>query len=61
MRIYIAQILLLIVAVFIFYLGLGAGLIYDPTLGTLLWLLAGLIFLADAIWFIRTRSGPDDQ
>ena len=41
-------------AVLIFYLGLGVGLILNPTAGTALWLLAGAIGLANAWLTIRS-------
>ena len=38
-----AHILLFLVAVAVFYLGLGIGLSWNPAVGTLLWLAAALI------------------
>ena len=45
-----------LVAVVVFYLGLGVGLSWNPTVGTLLWLAAGLI-AAGNIWWMVKRSG----
>ena len=50
-----AHILLFLVAVAVFYLGLGIGLQWNPTVGTLLWLAAGLI-LAGNLWWLLRRS-----
>ncbi len=49
------HVLLFIAAVVVFYLGLGMGLTQSPTIGTLLWLAAGLI-LAGNLWWILRRS-----
>ena len=50
-----AHILLFLVAVAVFYLGLGIGLSRDPAVGTLLWLAAGLILAGNLWWILRRR------
>ena len=46
----IVHVLLFMLAFVIFYLGLGVGLQLNATLGTLLWVLAGIIALANLLW-----------
>ena len=41
------------VAFLVFTLGLGVGLALNPAVGTLLWLVAGLIAVANAVWIVR--------
>ncbi len=43
------------VAAVVFFLGLGIGLSQNPAIGTLLWILAGGIAVANAIWMTRRR------
>ena len=40
-------------AFLVFTLGLGIGLALNPAVGTLLWLVAGLIPVANAVWIVR--------
>ena len=40
-------------AFLVFTLGLGVGLALNPAVGTLLWLFAGLIAVANAVWIVR--------
>ena len=49
------HILLFAVAAVVFFLGLGIGLSQNPAIGTLLWLVAGGIAVANAIWMTRWR------
>ena len=51
-----AHVFLFAVAFIIFYLGLGIGLAYNPTLGTGLWLVAGAITAANILWMVRTKK-----
>lgn len=44
------HVLLFVLALVIFYFGLGVGLQWNATLGTLLWVLAGIIALANLLW-----------
>lgn len=50
-----AHLLLFIVAVAVFYLGLGVGLTANPTIGTFLWLAAASIVAANIVWLVRSR------
>ncbi len=45
-----AHLFLFLLAVVVFYFGLGVGLQYNPTLGTALWGVAGVIVLANLLW-----------
>ena len=51
----IAHIGLFVVAVIVFYLGLGIGLTANPTLGTALWVVAITIAVANLYWILRSR------
>ena len=42
-----------LVAVVVFYLGLGVGLAWNPMVGTLLWLAAAVIAGANIWWVVR--------
>ena len=51
-----------VIAFFTFTLGLGVGLAVNPAAGTLLWVLAGIIVIANVVWIVidrRRRSGQD--
>ncbi|MDE2802808.1 MAG: hypothetical protein OXK21_07995 [Chloroflexota bacterium] len=50
-----AHILLFITVAFVFFLGLGVGLLLNPTLGTLLWLTAAAIAGVNVAWPVRSR------
>ncbi len=50
-----AHLLLFLVAVVVFFLGLGIGLQVNPTLGTLLWLAAAAIVVGNVVWLVRSR------
>jgi integral membrane sensor domain MASE1 len=52
------HLLLFLVAALVFFLGLGIGLSQNPTVGTLLWLVAAGIVVANAIWMTRRRPRP---
>ena len=51
----IVHVLLFVLAFVVFYLGLGVGLQWNATLGTLLWALAGIIALANLLWIFWGR------
>ena len=51
----VAHVLLFLLAVVVFYFGLGVGLQFNPTLGTLLWLVAGAIVALNLLWMLRSR------
>ncbi|MYK26500.1 MAG: hypothetical protein F4052_06075 [Dehalococcoidia bacterium] len=50
------HVLVFLVAGIVFFLGLGIGLSQDPAIGTLLWLVAAGIAVANAIWMTRRRG-----
>ena len=52
-----AHAVLFLVAVVVFYLGLGVGLQISPTWGTVLWVVAIAIVLLNILWIIRSRRG----
>ena len=49
------HLLIFAVAAVVFFLGLGIGLSQNPGIGTLLWLVAAGIAVANAIWMTRGR------
>ena len=49
------HLLIFAVAVIVFFLGLGIGLSQSPAIGTLLWVVAAGIAVANAIWMSRLR------
>ena len=51
-----AHVLLFVLAVIVFYLGLGLGLQFNPTLGTILWLVAGALVALNLLWIVRSRA-----
>ena len=51
----IAHLLLFVMALAVFYFGLGVGLAFNPVLGTLLWLLAGAIGIGNIVWIVRRK------
>ena len=51
-----AHVLLFVVAVVVFFLGLGLGLQFNPTLGTLLWIAAAAIAGLNVLWIFRSRA-----
>ena len=48
------HVLLFLVAVVVFYLGLGVGLAWNPDVGTILWVVAGAIALGNFFWMVRS-------
>ncbi len=48
--------LLFLVAIAVFYIGLGVGLQYNPNLGTILWIVAAGIAGANLVWIVRSRE-----
>ena len=50
-----AQALLFVLAVVVFYLGLGVGLQFNPALGSVLWFVAAAIVALDLVWIVRSR------
>lgn len=51
----VLHVLIYAVAAVVFFLGLGIGLSQNPAIGTLLWLVAAGIAVANAIWMTRRR------
>ncbi len=49
-----AHALLFLLAVVVFYLGLGLGLQFSPILGTLLWVAAAAIVTLNVLWIVRS-------
>ena len=49
-----AHALLFLLAVVVFYLGLGLGLQFSPILGTLLWVAAAAIVTLNLLWIVRS-------
>ena len=49
---------LFLIAIVVFFLGLGIGLQYNPQLGTALWLAAGVIVAINLVWIIRGKPTP---
>ena len=48
--------LLFVIAVAVFFLGLGVGLQFNPNLGTLLWIAAVAIAGLNVLWMFRSRA-----
>ena len=51
-----AHVLLFLLAVVVFYLGLGVGLQVSPTLGTFLWAAAAVIAALNLFWVLRSHG-----
>ncbi len=48
----LAHAFLFLAAVVVSYLGLGVGLALNSTLGTVLWVVAGLMFFGNIVWIV---------
>ena len=48
----ILHVVIFAAAILVFALGLGVGLALNPAIGTLLWLVAGLIAVANVVWIV---------
>ena len=53
-------------AIFVFFFGLGIGLAFNSTLGSALWILAGLMAVGNCLWIVQrsrrqraTTQAPD--
>ena len=46
----------LVLALAVFFFGLGVGLQYNPLLGTLLWVTAGGVATLNVYWMFRSRA-----
>ena len=51
----VAHVLLFVLAVVVFYLGLGVGLAFNPALGMLLWAAAAGVAGLNLLWIVRSR------
>ena len=51
-----AHVLLFLLAIVVFYLGLGIGLQFNPNLGTILWVVAAAIAGLNILWILRSRK-----
>ena len=49
-----AHVLLFVLAVVVFFLGLGVGLALNPAVGTLLWIAAVGLFALNVFWIVRS-------
>ena len=52
------HILLFVLAIVVFYVGLGIGLQHNPTIGSVLWFTAAAIAGLNLIWLMRWRRKP---
>ena len=56
------HVVLALVAVAIFYVGLGVGLTLNPAIGTVLWFASGALFVGNLLWLIlflnKRREAP---
>ena len=52
----VAHVLLFVLALAVFYFGLGVGLAFNPALGTLLWLVAFAIAAGNILWIVRAKK-----
>ncbi len=46
----VVHVLLFLLAIVVFFFGLGVGLQFNPTYGTILWIVAGVIFVLNLLW-----------
>ena len=51
----LTHIVLFVLAFLVFFFGLGIGLQYNSTYGTLLWIAAALIAAGNVWWMLRTE------
>ena len=52
----VSHVLLFVIAVIAFYLGLGLGLQYSPTIGSVLWIVSAAIVTLNLMWIVRSRG-----
>lgn len=48
----LVHVLLFLLAIVVFFFGLGVGLQFNPTYGTILWIVAGAIFTLNLLWML---------
>ena len=51
----VMHVLLFVLAVVVFFFGLGVGLAFNATLGTLLWIAAAGIAGLNLLWILQSR------
>lgn len=61
MKKYLPQFALFGLAFVIFYIGLGVGLQFNPTLGSALWLLSALLVVIGVAWAARASSSAGEE
>ena len=49
--------LLFLLAVVLYFFGLGIGLAVNPCLGTLIWALSGSLLVLNVWWILKNRVG----
>ncbi len=52
------HVLLFVLAIIVFYVGLGIGLQHNATIGSVLWFTAAAIAGLNLIWLMRWRRKP---
>lgn len=52
----VAHVVLFIAALLVFWTGLFIGLQANPNMGTILWIVAAVIFLLNLYWLMKTRK-----
>ena len=52
----VLHVLLFLLAFVVFFLGLGVGLAFNPTLGTALWIASGVIVILNIIWIVKSLN-----
>ena len=52
----VAHILLFVLAVVVFFFGLGIGLAFNATLGTVLWIASGAIVILNIVWIVKSLN-----
>ena len=50
------HVLLFLLAFVVFFLGLGVGLAFNPTLGTALWIASGVIVILNIVWIVKSLN-----
>ena len=52
----VVHVLLFLLAIGVFLFGLGVGLQFNTTYGTILWIVAGVIFVLNLVWVVRSGN-----
>ena len=56
----VAHVLLFVIAVVVFYLGLGLGFQSSPTIGAVLWIVSAAIVTLNLMWIVRAQGRRSD-